>query len=165
MVVSVLLWHTFPPSPVISTFGSVVQPYLPSPLHPTHCMSSTTLPIRMLLASQLPVSTARCGLRPKRLLGSESYSSIAVVPEEAGCHHYAHLILDQTQEWLEHLSKSLSGVVLSTSLLSLLNISWPFSLFPVSLSYLFSSSFLFSIPQIAPCCTWNWVRSWGHKNE
>lgn len=84
------------PSPVTSTFGSVVQPYLPPPLSPPLALHHPAC--QMLLASQLPVSTAGCGLRPQKLLGRWPYSSEAVVLEGALCHHYAHLILDQTHE-------------------------------------------------------------------
>lgn len=157
------------PSPVTSTFGSVVQPYLLFPTHPTYCLSSTTLPVRMLLASQLPVSSTGCGLRPQKLLNKWSYSSVAMVREETLCHNYAHLTWDQTHEWLEHLSKSLSlwygSFYLSSFFIEHLNFQ-PLFCFPL-LPLLLLLPLLYYPPNIfiAPHWTWNRVRSWGHKNE
>lgn len=134
---------SIPPTSDLPSFGSVVQPCaLP--------LESTFLPVTMLPGPQLTGLFCRV-----------SFSSGAIVLEET--HHYAHLGLDQINEWMEDFSLSPSGIMHSTCLLSVPSISQPSASSPspsIFLFYPFScilSLPLFFPPDIStePHCAWN----------
>lgn len=92
VVSSVLLKYIYiSPSPVTATFGSVALPWI-------RVLDPTFLPVRILLGSPLPVSTAECALN----LGGDS----------ADCH---------SLQWLQFLRKHLAIIIYILSWINSMN--------------------------------------------